>query len=99
MNDMKRLVLVLMLVYSFTASIGQAVQFQKYFQTAGTTFGTCIQQINICQGSIIPGYIILGDNYSLIRTDIDGNIIWNYHYGYPNGGFSDYVQETSDCGF
>jgi len=97
---MKRNCLLLVMLSLLIINVkGQVVQFQKYFQTSGATFGTCIQQINICQGNIIPGYIIVSDNYTLIRTDIEGNIMWNYHYNYPHGGFSDYVQETSDCGF
>jgi hypothetical protein len=45
------------------------------------------------------GYILVDQNYDLIRTDTLGNVLWSYNFNYGDTGFSDYVQETFDCGF
>ena len=61
-----------------------------------------------CQQTIDNGYIIIGhisapgpfnSDILLIKTDIDGNELWNKTYGGPYEDIGHIVRETSDGGF
>jgi PKD repeat protein len=102
-------------LFSFNPLIAQQVQFQKSFQVPGSYDAFCMQEVTTecCNEGATLGYIIITDSYALIKTDLAGNILWSKQFTYPYnyadnsqsletvfyGGFSDYVQVTSDCGF
>ena len=99
MRLINNIFVVVVVVLSFNSIKAQQVKFQISFLTTGATEGYYLQEILNGPESPEPGYIIITNNYALIRTDLEGTILWSKKYSFPYGGFSDYVQQTNDYGF
>ena len=82
-------------------SLGQEQWIRSFDDTNSTDEGNSIQQ------TIDGGYILTGSTYSdsslydgwLIKTDSNGNILWDYKYGGDGDDFFNDIQETNDGGY
>lgn len=77
-------------------------QWIKTFGGTGRDYGYCIEQ-TIDGGYIITGYTLSygagGDDVWLIKTNADGEKLWDRTYGGVNSDVGYYVQQTSDTGY
>ena len=90
------------LLFCYSNLAAQQVAFLKLFKTAPNIVEEAYSMQEVkgtCNEITNTGYILVNNHFSLIRTDLMGNIIWSKQYNYSTNGFSDYVEETNDCGF
>jgi len=78
------------------------MQWNKTFGGFFDDIAFCTQQTNdggyiVCgyAGSLITGF----EDFWLLKTDSDGNEIWNKTYGGDNSDYAHFVQQTSDNGY
>src|SRR5579859_7225502 len=92
---------ITLLFYSSFNLNAQNYRFQESFNVPGSYVGLGIQEIpgGCIEKGDPPGYIIITNSYAVIRTDIEGNILWTKQYNYPKGGFSDYIELVPGCSF
>ncbi len=98
---MPSLIIILLILFSFSSTIAYASTWERTYGGTGNESGFGSQQTSD------GGYIIAGETDSsgsgmsdvyLLKTDSNGNILWEKTYGGPNIDQAMGVQETSDNG-
>jgi hypothetical protein len=85
-----------------TDSLGNEI-WTKTFGGTGRDYGQSVQQTSFDGGFIVAGYTLSfgagGEDMWLVRTDMNGNMIWNKTLGGSSSDVAYSVQQTLDGGF